>query len=104
MFEVTTTGKNKNYGLNGEKRLLCDNYLIPALKQGWITGKFEYAGSHKTKNIPQISVEEVLLPIKKINVEMTLERQNIALEKLSEKISALMEVNKKMIKMVEAKE
>jgi hypothetical protein len=50
MFEVTTTGKNKCYGLKGEKHIIADGFLTVALKEGWIEDEIEYVG-HGTKQI-----------------------------------------------------
>ena len=45
MFRVICTGKNLNYGKKGQIRLLCDNYVIPALTGGWITYDIKYVGN-----------------------------------------------------------
>ena len=47
MYSVTTTGKNLNYGADGEKRLIADHRLKYCLKYEWIYPKYKYAGSDR---------------------------------------------------------
>jgi hypothetical protein len=50
MFKVIATGKNKNYGLKGQIRLLNDHYVVIALKEDWIEGVVIYVGRGKKKH------------------------------------------------------
>jgi len=47
MFKVKTTGKNKNYGKCGEQRFLADNFVMNAVKKGWIEKRIEYVGNYR---------------------------------------------------------
>ena len=100
MFEVTTTGVNECYGKKGEKRLLCDNYLTSALRSGWITEKIKYVGSGKTSKAEPITVQEKLMPIKRIDAIRTLQAQKLNLDRIKDKIDSMIAVNERLMKMI----
>lgn len=50
MYKVKCTGKNKNYGDDGEVRLVADNYLNVGLRNNWFT-VIGYEGSAKPDSI-----------------------------------------------------
>ena len=101
MFEVITTGENRWYGEEGEKRLICDNRVITALRSRWITEKIKYVGSGKTSNAKPIAIREELMPIKRIDAVRTLKAQEANLDKINGKIDSLVKVNKQLLKMME---
>ena len=84
MFEVICTGHNLNYGKKGDKRLMSDNHLLVALKNGWVTDKFRWVGSEKTAK--EVKYQETLTPYKRINVEKTLESILGRIERLTKEI------------------
>jgi hypothetical protein len=46
MYKVKCTGKNTNYGVKDEVRLIADHYLTTGLQRGWFT-LIKYEGSAK---------------------------------------------------------
>jgi len=96
MFKVICTGKNDNYGGEGQKRELSDHFIITALKEGWILPKVEYIGSRSAKS-SESPVERRLVVIKKENVENLIQRNNYLIEEFIEKLKLFMETNKDIV-------
>jgi len=104
MFEVTATGKNTNYGKDGEKRTLNDHLLVVALKNEWITNDIKFIGSPRLSTHSKIYPNEKLMPFKAINIQTTLDNQQKAINLMVTKLKNMIIVNKALIKMVKDKE
>jgi len=85
MFQVICTGENLNYGKKGEKRLMSDPYTLYALKRGWITDKFKWVGNNKTAS--KLKYKEELMPIKRINLERSLESVSNRIKRATDEIN-----------------
>lgn len=99
MFKVTCTGKNKNYGQAGKIRLLADGYIMYALKNGIVNPKVQYIGHIKNKSEGHLH-REVPLPYRRIDLIRTIELQNKAIEKLSQKLNDLIKTNEQLKKVI----
>ena len=101
MFEVICTGINKNYGEKGEKRLISDSFIAYCLKNNIVENNVKYVGGFGNKGLKRIEPNVgVMLPIKKVNVEYTINMQLKSLESIKQRIDSMIETNKMMMKLI----
>lgn len=83
MFECIGTGKNSNYGKKGQVIHVNDNYVLDAIKYGWVTNKIRYLGHQGFEDKKKtIRYKEMLIPYRKRDLMKRLESQNRLLIRL----------------------
>ena len=90
MFKVITTGKNKNYGSDGQERLLADNMLLYCLKHDIIYSKVEYFYKHsdKVNGVDILNIPVTLEPIiNKVDVAREMKFQSNLLESIKKDLN-----------------
>lgn len=70
MYRVKCTGKNENYGVKDEVRLIADHFLSVGLRSGWFT-LIGYEGSAKpdTRYALQRRLDRIKEQIKILEVQ-----------------------------------
>ena len=89
--------------MKGEKKKLGNHNYLVALREGWITNKYNYIGRGKNVTSKQIDEHFQLIPIKRINAEIILEKQIEQLNHLSTRINNMSKINKDILELIKNK-